>query len=58
MSRVASFLVQSPAGDNGVLRTHLATLASGKSYFRALGVEHNVVNASAHEVVFVEVEVR
>lgn len=35
-----------------------AELVAGRSYARAVGVEHNVVNASAHEVVFVEIEVR
>jgi hypothetical protein len=30
----------------------------GRSYARAVGVEHNVVNASPHEVAFVEIEVR
>jgi quercetin dioxygenase-like cupin family protein len=33
-----------------------AELRAGVSYFRALGVEHDVVNASAHEFVFIEVE--
>ena len=35
-----------------------ATLVSGQSYYRQRGVEHNVVNASDHEVVFVEIEIR
>ena len=35
-----------------------AELVAGRSYARAIGVEHNVVNSSAHEVVFVEIEVR
>lgn len=34
-----------------------ARLVSGQSYFRSAGVEHNVVNASAHEIVFVEIEI-
>ncbi len=36
----------------------LAPLVAGRSYQRALGVEHNVVNHSAHEVVFIEIEIR
>lgn len=35
-----------------------ADLASGRSYARTRGVEHNVINASGHEVVFVEIEIR
>ncbi|MDD1509383.1 cupin domain-containing protein [Pseudomonas sp. CNPSo 3701] len=35
-----------------------ATLVAGQSYFRKAGVEHNVVNASDHEVVFVETELK
>jgi quercetin dioxygenase-like cupin family protein len=31
-------------------------LEVGKSYFRALGVEHNVINANAHEMAFIEIE--
>jgi len=30
----------------------------GKSYNRQVGVEHNVVNNTDHEVVFVEIEIR
>ncbi len=37
---------------------HEAELVAGRSYSRAVGVEHNVVNASPHEVVFVEIEIR
>ncbi|MSP82757.1 MAG: cupin [Alphaproteobacteria bacterium] len=46
----------------GVLRlegpdgTRDAQLTAGSAYFRALGVEHDVINASPHEFVFVEVE--
>ncbi|RCI63984.1 cupin, partial [Pseudomonas aeruginosa] len=29
-----------------------------QAYFRKAGVEHNVINASAHEVVFVETEIK
>jgi quercetin dioxygenase-like cupin family protein len=33
-------------------------LRAGVSYFRPAGVEHNIVNANAHEFVFVEVELK
>jgi hypothetical protein len=33
-------------------------LVLGKSYTRGAGVNHNVINASNHEVVFVEIEIR
>ena len=33
-----------------------AELAAGRSYYRPIGVEHNVVNGSDHEFVFVEIE--
>jgi beta-alanine degradation protein BauB len=36
--------------------TRLAELAVGKSYFRNLGVEHDVINANDYEFVFIEVE--
>jgi quercetin dioxygenase-like cupin family protein len=35
-----------------------AELVAGCAYYRGLGVEHDVINASAHEFVFVEVEIR
>jgi beta-alanine degradation protein BauB len=35
-----------------------AELLAGSSYSRAAGVEHNVVNASDHVVIFVEIEAR
>ncbi len=49
---------------NGML--HLETpeglkefeLIAGQSYTRGAGVNHNVINASTHEVVFVEIEIR
>ncbi len=34
----------------------LADLTAGQSYFRQAGVEHDVINASDHEFVFVEIE--
>ncbi len=33
-------------------------LSAGKSYFRQAGVEHNVVNASAGEFAFVEIQIK
>ncbi len=36
--------------------THFADLTAGKSYYRPLGVEHDVINANDYEFVFVEVE--
>ena len=35
-----------------------APLVAGQSYYRDAGVEHNVINGSDHEVVFVEIEAR
>jgi hypothetical protein len=31
---------------------------AGKSYIHQLGVEHSVINNSAHEVVFIEIGLR
>lgn len=36
--------------------TRPAEMVSGASYYRPLGVEHNVLNGSDHEFVFVEIE--
>lgn len=47
-----TLLLETPEGDKR------ATLVAGQSYFRKAGVEHNVVNASDHEVVFVETELK
>jgi len=33
-------------------------LTAGVSYTRPVGVEHNVINANAHEFVFVEIELK
>jgi quercetin dioxygenase-like cupin family protein len=41
--------------DDGKRRTH-AELATGKSYYRPVGVEHNVINDNAFEFAFVEIE--
>ena len=47
-----TLLLETPDGDKH------AELIAGQSYFRKAGVEHNVVNASDHEVVFVETELK
>ena len=31
---------------------------AGQSYFRKAGVEHDVVNETAHEIVFIEIELK
>ncbi len=36
----------------------IANLDAGKSYFRPAGVQHNVINNSDHEFIFVEIELR
>lgn len=38
--------------------TFRAPLEVGASYGRKTGVKHNVINASAHEVAFVEIELK
>ena len=35
-----------------------AELRVGRPYFRNVGVEHNVVNANDHELVFIELELK
>lgn len=45
-------LLQTPKGDRH------APLVAGQAYYRQAGVEHNVINASDHEVVFVETEIK
>ena len=35
-----------------------AELTAGQAYFRAAGVEHDVVNTNPHEFAFVEIEVK
>lgn len=47
-----NLLLETPAG------TSHAALQSGQSYYRELGVEHNVVNANDYEFVFVEIELK
>lgn len=45
-------LLQSSEGER------IAELRAGQSYFRAAGVEHNVINANDYEFFFIEVELR
>jgi len=45
-------LLETPTGN----RT--APLVMGQSYNRQVGVEHNVINNTGHEVVFVEIEIK
>ena len=45
-------LLETPEG------TRTAPLVAGLSYNRQVGVEHNVINNTDHEVVFVEIEIR
>ena len=45
-------LLKTKGGDS------VSELTSGKPYFRKAGVEHNVVNASAGEFVFIEIEMK
>ena len=45
-------LLETPEGN----RT--APLTPGQSYTRNVGVEHNVINDTAHEIVFIEIEIR
>lgn len=47
-----TLLLETPAGE-----VHSA-LTAGVSYTRLTGVEHNVVNANAHDFVFVEIELK
>lgn len=45
--------IVSPGGERSK-----AQLGAGKSYFRKAGVEHDVLNESADEIVFLEVELK
>jgi mannose-6-phosphate isomerase-like protein (cupin superfamily) len=38
--------------------TKTVPLVAGQSYARSVGVQHNVINPTDHEVVFIEIEVR
>ncbi len=46
-----NLLIEGPGGSESI-----APLTAGAPYFRAEGVEHNVVNANAYEFVFIEIE--
>jgi len=48
----ASHTVETAQGTTAV------ELEAGKSYFRAAGVEHNVINAGSEEIVLVETELK
>ena len=39
-------------------RKSLSPIKAGQSYFRKAGVEHDVVNETSREIVFVEVEIK
>lgn len=41
--------------DDGKLQ-RIADLTAGKSYYRPVGIEHNVINANDYEFAFVEIE--
>lgn len=41
--------------DDG-MEQRFAELTEGKSYYRPVGVEHNVINANEFEFVFIEIE--
>lgn len=45
-------LLETSEGEN------TSMLTTGQSYARGTGVEHNVINPSDHEFVFVEIEVK
>lgn len=47
-----TLLLETPEGEK------YAPLVAGQSYFRQAGVEHNVINASDHDIVFVETEIK
>jgi len=35
-----------------------AEMTAGRSYFRPVGVEHNVINANDYEFAFIEIEIK
>lgn len=47
-----ALLLETPEGSKTV------PLVAGQSYARHIGVQHNVINPTDHEVVFVEIEAR
>ncbi len=48
----ATHLIETRSGSDSVSRV------AGETYFRKAGVEHNVINAGANEVVFIEIEIK
>ncbi len=46
-------LLEQPDGS-----TVTSQLLTGRSYARMTGVEHNVINASDHEIAFIEIELK
>ena len=36
----------------------IAEMTAGRSYFRPVGVEHNVINANDYEYAFIEIEIK
>ena len=48
-----SLLIEGPGGTETIV-----PLTAGAPYARDEGVEHNVVNASPHEFVFIEIELK
>jgi quercetin dioxygenase-like cupin family protein len=48
-----NLLIEGPCGTETIV-----PLTAGKPYARNEGVEHNVVNASDHEFVFIEIELK
>lgn len=43
--------------DSGSLET-MSELVAGQSYFRHAPIEHDVINASHHEIAFIEIELK
>jgi quercetin dioxygenase-like cupin family protein len=43
--------------DDGKER-RLAEMVTGRSYYRPVGIEHNVINANDYEFVFIETEIK
>jgi quercetin dioxygenase-like cupin family protein len=50
--KTGKLLLKTKEGDS------VSPLVTGKSYFRKAGVEHNVINASEDEFVFIEIEMK
>jgi beta-alanine degradation protein BauB len=51
-------IVPVTAGEMTIVAPSKAQLSAGKSYFRKAGVEHDVLNETASEIVFLEVELK